>query len=307
MNIACLFFQLTPFDENGVDASRFTKLTECAINSFKKFHPDIPLYYINDSNFQEYYSNWKYYDLYDSIGLIKYITGYELMIKHKIDKLILLGSDTITCGILDEFIDNNTDVLATLNYPLPDKTEFWETPHYEIILPNGEKTYDCCNLNADVVCFNNPDALKRIIDLTIEHFGYFHEQGGLNELAWSDKSFDIHVVDGPYPLSKVVYNVRSKGVMGTEMIQNGKLVKYGPPLEGTPSPTLSFYVKDNKLFTQDNKQIKIFHYCEGLGCQNEQVFIDKVNNFHTWFNQETKDFFTNECNCGDFFQKPFKI
>ena len=106
---------------------------------------------------------------------------------------------------------------------------------------------------------------------------------------------------------KVVYNVRSKGVIGTEMIQNGKLVKYGPPLEGTPSPTLYFYIENNKLFTHDNKQIKIFHYCEGLGCQNEQIFVDKVNNFHTWFNQETKDFFTNECDCGDFFIKQFEI
>jgi hypothetical protein len=70
-------------------------------------------------------------------------------------------------------------------------------------------------------------------------------------------------------------------------------------------PTTTYYVKDNKLFTQDHKQIKVFHYIEGLGCQNEQIFIDKVNDIHTWFNQETKDFFTHQCNCGDFFLKPF--
>ena len=91
------------------------------------------------------------------------------------------------------------------------------------------------------------------------------------------------------------------------MIINGKLAKYGPPLDGTPSPTLSFYVKDNKLFTQDHKQIKVFHYIEGLGVQDENTFISKVNNIHTWFNQETKDFFTNYCNCDDFFLKPFTI
>jgi hypothetical protein len=62
------------------------------------------------------------------------------------------------------------------------------------------------------------------------------------------------------------------------MIINGKLAKYGPPLDGTPSPTLSFYVKDNKLFTHDDKQIKVFHYIEGLGCQSEEIFINKVNN-----------------------------
>jgi hypothetical protein len=306
MKTACLFVQLTPHD-GGINSNRYNKLTECAINSFKKFHPDIPIHYINDDNFQEYYSNWEHYEMYDSIGLVKCIAGYELMVKNKLDKLIILGSDTITCGRLDEFILNDDDVLATLNYPMPDKTEFWETPFYKLITPNGEEVYDCAGLNADVICFNNPEALKRIIDLTINYFTHFHEQGGLNHLAWSDGLFKVNTVDGPYPLSKVSYNVRSKGVNGAEMIKDGKLVKHGPQLDGTPSPTLSFYTKDNKLFTQDHKQIKVFHYCEGLGCQNEQVFIDKVNDFHTWFNQETKDFFTNECDCGDFFIKQFEI
>jgi hypothetical protein len=306
MKIACLFFQLTPF-EGGINSSRYNKLSKCAIDSFKKFHPDFEIHYVTDENFTKYSSEWKYYDVYDNLGLLRYILAYELMLKDNINKLILLGSDTITCDRLDEFISNNDDVLATLNYPMSDKTEFWETPFYKLITSNGDEVYDCAGLNADVICFNNPEALKRIIDLTIKHFTHFAEQGGLNELAWVDKSFNVKVVDGPYPLSKVSYNARSKGVYGTEMIINGKLAKYGPPLDGTPSPTLSFYVKNKKLFTSDNKQIKVFHYCEGLGCQNEQVFMDKVNDFHTWFNQETKDFFTNECDCGDFFIKQFEI
>jgi hypothetical protein len=306
MKIACLFFQLTPF-EGGINSSRYNKLSKCAIDSFKKFHPDFEIHYVTDENFTKYSSEWKYYDVYDNLGLLRYILAYELMLKDNINKLILLGSDTITCDRLDEFISNNDDVLATLNYPMSDKTEFWETPFYKLITSNGDEVYDCAGLNADVICFNNPEALKRIIDLTIKHFTHFAEQGGLNELAWVDKSFNVKVVDGPYPLSKVSYNARSKGVYGTEMIINGKLAKYGPPLDGTPSPTLSFYVKNKKLFTSDNKQIKVFHYCEGLGGQNEQVFMDKVNDFHTWFNQETKDFFTNECDCGDFFIKQFEI
>jgi hypothetical protein len=303
MKKACLFFQLTPF-EGGVNSSRYDKLSKCAIDSFTKFHPDFDIHYVTDQNFSEYSNKWEHYDVYDHVGLLRYILAYELMLKENINKLVLLGSDTITCDQLDEFINFNDDVLATLNYPNQDKTEFWETPYYNISLPNGEVIYDSANLNADVICFNNPNALKRIIDLTIEHFTEFAEQGGLNELAWVDKSFNVKVVDGPYPLSNVVYNARSKGVYGTEMINKGKLVKHGL-LDGTPSPTLLFYVNNNKLFTQDHKQIKVFHYIEGLGCQNEQIFIDKVNDIHTWFNQETKDFFTHQCNCGDFFLKPF--
>jgi hypothetical protein len=305
MKIACLFFQLSPF-EGGINSSRYDKLSECAINSFKNFHPDIEIHYITDNNFSEYYSKWKYYDIYDHLGLLRYILAYELMMSEGIDKLILLGSDTIVCDRLSEFIDNNEDILATLNYPNQDKTEFWETPYYNIQLPDGRIIQDSANLNADVICFNNPAALKQIIDLTIKHFTHFAEQGGLNELAWVDKSFNVKVVDGPYFLSNVVYNARSKGVFGTEMIINGKLAKSGI-MDGTPSPTLGFYIKDNKLFTYDHKQIKVFHYIEGLGVQDEITFINKVNNIHTWFNQETKDFFTNYCNCGDFFLKPFNI
>jgi hypothetical protein len=305
MNKACLFFQLTPLD-GGIDSSRYDKLSRCAIDSFSKFHPDFKIHYVTDKNFSEYSNEWEHYDVYDNLGLLRYILGYELMLKENIDKLILLGSDTITCDRLDEFINFNDDILATLNYPNQDRTQYWETPYYSIQLPDGRFIYDSANLNADVICFNNPLALKKIIDLTIEHFTDFAEQGGLNELAWVDKSYQVRVVDGPYPTSPVCYNARSKGVFGTEMIVDGKLVKHGP-LDGNPSPTLSYYIQDSKLYTHDHKQIKVFHYAEGLGCQSEQVFIDKVNNIHTWFNQDTKDFFNNHCTCGDFFSKPFSI
>lgn len=303
MKKACLFFQLTPFG-GGIDSQRYDKLSKCAIDSFKKFHPDFEIHYVTDSTFLNYASTWEHYDIYDHLGLLRYILAYELMLKDGIDKLVLLGSDTITCDRLDEFISYEEDVLATLNYPNQDRTEYWETPYYNLQLPDGRLIHDSANLNADVICFNNPSALKKIIDLTIEHFTDFAEQGGLNELAWVDKSYQVRVVDGPYPLSPVCYNARSKGVFGTEMIVDGKLVKHGP-LDGNPSPTLSYYVQDNKLYTHDHKQIKVFHYAEGLGCQSEQVFIDKVNNIHTWFNQDTKDFFNNHCACGDFFSKPF--
>ena len=33
-----------------------------------------------------------------------------------------------------------------------------------------------------------------------------------------------------------------------------------------------FYVKDGKLFTHDHKQIKVWHYIEGLADQNEYEF-----------------------------------
>lgn len=52
----------------------------------------------------------------------------------------------------------------------------------------------------------------------------------------------------------------------------------------------------------------MWHYIEGFGCQTNEVFEKNVNSWiDEGFNQETKDFFTNECDCGDFFKQKFTI
>jgi hypothetical protein len=299
MNTKCLFFQVTP-EDNKIDSSWYKDLTDCAINSFKSFHPEIETIFINDSNYFDYVRSFKYYDAYDHLGLMRYILAYELMDKQNIDKLILLGCDTITCGILDEFLNSTEDVLATLNYPNQDSTSYWTTPYYQLETQDGKIIQDSANLNADVICFNNKEALKKIIDLTIEHFTEFAEQGGLNELAFVDKSYEVNIIDGPYPVSPVVYNVRSKGVFGTDMIKQGKLAKHGPR-DGEWSPIHYWSIKNDKLYTSDNKQIKVFHFAEGLGVQSKKEFFNKLNDFKTWFNKETIEFFNTKCNCKHFF------
>lgn len=304
MKIGCLIPQFSLPDNfleimNELDVSRYDELAECAINSFKKFHPDVELHYVSNHNFLEYYEKYfKSYDLNNFIGIVRFMLAYDIMLYHNYDKIIILGCDTITCSRLDEFIDNNEDVLATLNYPCQESTEYWTTPYLEIA-PN---IYDHGNINADVVCFNNPDALKKVIDISIEHLTGYGEQGALNELAWVDKSYSVKIVDFPYPTSLVVYNARSKGVFGTDMIKKGMLNKYGPQLDGKPSPIKYWYIKDKKLYTADNKQIKCFHFVEGLGGRPLEEFNEVINDFkYYWFNQETINFFKEECGCSNFF------
>ena len=212
------------------------------------------------------------------------------------EKMIILDIDTITCARLDEFIDNDVyDVLATLNYPCVESTDYWKTPVLEFVDEVGNKSYDFLNINGGAMCFNNINALNKIIELSINHFTGFSEQGALNELALSDKSYTVKVVDFPYKTSKVVYNARSKGVFGTAMCTQN-------------TPQHRFYVKDNKLFTEDNKQIKLWHYIEGLGDQNDIQFQDILNGWiFKLFNERTKEFFKNCCECGDFFEKPYAI
>jgi hypothetical protein len=225
------------------------------------------------------------------------------MKKYNYEKIIVLGTDTIVCNRLDEFIDDNTSpVLASLNYPNQDGTEHWVTPTVQVTLPDGNIVMDQMNINADVTCFNSADALKKVIDLSIEHYGHFSIQGGLNELAFVDKSYEVKIVDAPYPTSKVVYNARSKGVFGTDMIRKGLLAKYGPQYDGQPSPIRHWYVHDNKLFTHDHKQIKCFHFVEGLGGRPIDSFKELTNDFKTnWFNEDTIKYFREQCGCSEFF------
>jgi len=299
MKIGCLITQVTlpgnSFTVEGVDQARYNELAQCSLNSFKKFHPDVELHYVNDFNLPEYHEKYfKSFDLVDHIGIVRYMLAYDMMLQNNYDKIIILGCDTITCDRMDEFINNNEDVLATLNYPCQESTDYCTTPYFEI----SPGVYDHGNINADVVCFNNPAALKKVIDLSVEHFNYFAEQGALNELAWVDKSYSVKIVDFPYPTSPVVYNARSKGVFGTNMIVNGVLAKHGPPLDGTPSPLKRFYVKNNKLYTGDHKQIKCFHFVEGLGGRTDEEFNAIMNDFkHKWINVDTIKLFKEQFGC----------
>ena len=283
--------------------NRYDELAKNVKNSFLKFNGEECDYYqIDYTNQEELNNSLEHYEFAPETFLMQFIYAYEIMEKHKYEKIIVLGTDVIVCNRLDEFLDDNsTPVLATLNYPNQDSSEHWVTPTTTINLPDGGVIVDQMNINADVTCFNNSNALKKVIDLSIEHYSHFSIQGGLNELAFADKSYEVKIVDAPYPLSKVVYNARSKGVFGTDMIVKGKLAKHGP-LDGQPSPIMKWYVKDNKLYTQDNKQIKCFHFVEGLGGRPDEKFKELINDFKTnWFNQETLQFFKEECGCYEFF------
>jgi hypothetical protein len=300
--------------------SRYDELTHNAKNSFITYNGDECDYVeVNYTNKSEFEKAFQYYDAGTEPGLMQYIHAYEIMRRYDYEKVIVLGSDTITCARLDEFLDDNiTPVLATLNYYIQESTEYWKSPMIELTFPDGTKQVEHLNINADVVCFNNHEALQKVLQLSIEHYTHFSNQGGLNELAWSDKSFEVKIVDAPYPLSKVSYNVRSKGVPRTDMIKGGLIANcwpnniHGLPQEwlverglvdGNPSPIQRWYVKEGKLYTHDHKQIKCFHFVEGIGGRPIEAFNELISDFKTkWFNEETIKFFKETCNCNVFFK-----
>lgn len=300
---------------------RYDGLVSNVRNSFIKFNGEEADYYqIDYTNQEEYNKLLQYYEYAPETFLMQYIYAYEIMRKYNYEKVIILGSDTIVCSRLDEFLDNDTTpVLASLNYFIQESTATWTTPKIIVELPDGSKVEEHLNLNADVVCFNSVEALAKVIEISIENYTHFSIQGGLNQLAWVDKSFDVQVVDAPYPLSKVSYNARSKGVPRLDMISKGVLMNCWPHnvhgfhpqwlqerglVDGELSPIHKWYVKDTKLYTHDHKQIKCFHFVEGLGGRPLEKFNELLDDFRTnWFNKETLEFFKQVCNCTEFFNK----
>lgn len=272
--------------------SKYKKLARCAGASFKKWHPHIDV-------------RWEHFDQLSRhqllIGpVIKYLYAYNAAVRGKYDKLIALGADTITCSVLDEFINNKEDILCTLDYPYQLKTKYVKTPEGDF------------HVNADVICFNNLNALKDIIQLTTNCPTIYNEQGALNQLLYNydhKHNYTYKIVDAPYTqtyiptpagvdmyaASNVIYNARAKGNI-TAKSGTKPWKEY----------TLQFKVINNKLLSYDDKHIKVWHYCDGLGGLSDREF-KKIINFwiSEWFNNETKQFFTSQCNCKDFFYQEF--
>jgi hypothetical protein len=60
--------------------------------------------------------------------------------------------------------------------------------------------------------------------------------------------------------------------------------------------------KDNNLYTGDHKQIKCFHFVEGLGGRSDEEFDAIMKDFkYKWFNVDTVNFFKEQCGCQEFF------
>ena len=260
---------------------KYKEIGRCAKNSFRKHHPDIALHHVGDHNKNLYDAQKRLKHV--PMGARKYMFALEIMKKNQYDKLIVLGADTITCDRLDEFLNDDRDVLVTLDYPYQLETHRVKSPD------------DQTHVNADVVCFNNINVIVDIVKLA-GYYPIYGEQGALNEVLWSgDYNYTHNIVDGPYDESKVVYNARAKGNICA-----------GPGEKPWGKFTNQFYVKDNKLFTGDHKQIKVWHYCDGFGTIGDSEFKSLINKWiFDWFNRETKTFFKEECDCGDFFEREF--
>lgn len=284
MKTGCLIFS---------NNKKYNKLHDCAVNSFIKFHKDVYTFSVKENS--EIYNEIKE-DIYKfPAGIQKFFIASYLFRELSLDKIIVLGADTITCDRLNEFTqDNENDILTTLDYPYQLKTS---NNH---ILSSADKEN---HVNADVVCFNNLNCLDDIIKSCFEIRTEYYEQAALNYICNISKKYKNKIVDGDYQDSDVVYNARAKGNLCA-----------APNTKPWFKYTQLFNVKQNKLFTglheniTKEKQIKVWHYCDALGTMDKHGFEENINNWiNKGFNTQTKEFFTEQCECGNFFNETFVI
>lgn len=292
--------------------SKYEALGGCAARSFKKFNPEVDLYHVDSTNTHNF-------ECWDEEGVVKAAKrlwlARELMEKRGYEKVIILGADTITCSRLDEFLDiNGVDILATFDYSYPFLGKRFMTRP-------GQK-----HLNADVICFTSVKALGKVIE-TAKHYTEeeYGEQGALNEVFYTDAEVrggwveerplsPLHYAEaGAWIKSSVCYNVGSKSTFyrdgrdehGNRCYETTMVL---PESDHKPwKPFVEkFHTKEGKLFTGDNRQIKVWHYCDGFGSIDDSSFVGLLNKWiFEWFNEETKEFFKEHCECGDFFEKEF--
>lgn len=292
--------QLTNFDQDDF-------FTPNAIDSFSKWHPDVDLIFINNNNFKNYLTELNITEYYEDLGLLRLHFIKELMKQKYYSKIIMLGADTFTCSRLDEFLeDNEADMICSSGPPyLFIKTDYW-APKVVNFIHDGFNYQDVDFINADVTCFNNVNIIELLYEKCLEFWTGHQDQGGMNYLYQNQNNLKIKIkiVDFPYIKAQSLYNVRSKGIAygGNQMYKgnlwNGNYKDSNSSIIGNIYPTSTYYVKDNKLYTNDHKQIKVFHYAEALGVKTKEEYNETLHEIKTmWFNQETINFLIDQCNC----------
>jgi hypothetical protein len=294
--IGCVFLQISNHEGDNYQKDDF--FAPNALNSFKKWHPEVDIHHITNDNFNSSLKDLDITEYYDAVGLIRIYIIRELLRTQGYKKIIMLGLDTFTCSYLDEFMNNDTDDMICSSGP---PYSFMKTDYWAPKFVDGDVDF----INADVACFNKWEAADMLINKSIEFWTNHSEQGGMNYIYQNQDSLGVKVsiVDFPYNKANSLYNVRSKGAAyGGNQMYKGKLYNgnYKDPnsrVIGDVYPTSTYHVKDNKLFTPDNKQIKVFHYAEALGVKTKEEYNETLYEMKTlWFNKETKEFLKEQCN-----------
>lgn len=241
-----------------------------SIESFKKWHPDIDIIIMGDD------------DVEGELSIAR-ITFAKKMFDRGYTKVIMLGADTITCARLDEFLeDDTTPFLATLDHKMLFHIDF----EMKAFFMPKHGVFEWPQINSDVSCFNTKHVLDEMTRLVSEH-PHWYEQTAMNYIYTNNQSL-VRIVDFPYEFTRVCYNNRAKGGIGADCIKNGKMFfGFDGNQIGEFTPIKVWKPIDDKLYNQDGKHVKVFHFC----------YHDNDEDPKKWFNEDTIKFFKDHCNC----------
>ena len=115
----------------------------------------------------------------------------------------------------------------------------------------------------------------------------------------------ISIPEGLGNEKDIVYNIRAQfprfnteyGFKVEEWNDREKMYKF----------VSEYRVSGDRLYTSDNRWIKVFHYCSAFGNIHGREFIDKVEQWKRVFSDETKAFFKEHCSVGTFFEEDYEI
>lgn len=239
MKVGCLIYR---------DMERYDFMEKVAKSSFEHFHEDVSMFSLTAADAQEKYKNT--YDLFSphGAGILKFALGAMIMRQEGLDKIILLGADTITLDRMTEFISNDDyDILTTLDFP-------YACGQNGVQLSGMNSHY-----NSDMTCFNSSDALIAVVKASLQFSrvnsrdqNIFGEQGGLNYVCNVSRAYSHFCIDGVD--QDICYNVKSKG--------RNELV---PPL----SPENRYKVQDEKVYTKNGMPVKAYHYCCAMSIRDD--------------------------------------
>ena len=303
----------------NIEGRKYERLGECAKRSFAKWHPDIPLHCIGSLHnpAQELAEHEPLLKTISAeqfgAGIMNFIQALALMKKHSYDKIIILGADTLTCARLDEFIDNNEDdilvslgMLFPLVYPVwhPDIKSFstTEVPMFRHA-DNPEKiTY--AHYNSDVICFNTRAALEEVISASIYH---------VMSVDIMEYRHQIHKINmerierGILPTTTDIYFEMGGLNIITSLSHYNRTGYFGP--EPDPSmPSYKIKCVDGPFYEDSEVSYNVQSKGPEIPSEGEKPWKKYTNKWiNEWFNEDTKAFFADHCDSGDFFEKEFKF
>jgi hypothetical protein len=247
-----------------------------SVSSFKKWHPDIEVKVLVDSDFKEF--TWN-----EDLGPLR-IQAVKKLFAEGYSRVIQIGLDTITTGRMTELLeDTTTPIVAVYEGSCSTHTELTDN----IVYYNPFRcVFEVQHISTDTLLFNHVCGIEKWFETT-KKYPEINDYQALNMLNKEIPGF-IKIVNFPYFISQVTYSLPALGAIGSSCYRDdGLYFGFDGPKISDILPTKSFVLRGDIMYNHEGKRVKNMHFCSDI----------KYIPFHKMFNQDVLDFFTEHCDC----------